>query len=421
MFFMDAVPPQALWEIPLVAPLRASAASANPAFLARGDIKGMDVSPPIDNWESPAFGMTPARVAAMKDAGYDTHRIWISLTEFLDPPVSMAATLDKWVGYADKSVKAGFRVFIAWDSTGDERTAVVNDPAAKARFVTALHALCNRLSTVYSSDQVALEIMNEPPDEHYVPGYYREASPAFFKACRAEAPQMTIIFQPENGWSNELKKFDLKDFDENTMFSFHPYGPGEFTHQSIGTQPHLFSLPMPITRYSGGQKQMVADVTARINADNSLSADKKVTEIKRYSDFINYFLWYRDGSQWEDWSTLQDWVNKTGINPKRLVAGEFGVVSEFNWTGAPGLPDVYSRANYLRKIKNQVEDNRYGGWVVHQAMGDFNMFEQTSVRDHGEKLIPELTEALFGNGPLPEGPPVTPPDRLDNGRTKPAQ
>jgi hypothetical protein len=49
----------------------------------------------------------------------------------------------------------------------------------------------------------------------------------------------------------------------------------------------------------------------------------------------------------------------------------------------------------MQKIRVQTEANNFAGWVVHQAFGDFNLFQQTLVGEHGERLIPELVEALF--------------------------
>ncbi len=378
---------------------------ANPAFMARGDIKGIDITPPVNDWEAPAYGMTQTRLTALSAAGFNTLRIWISLDEFLAPPVSMEATLSRWIGYIDRAAQTGFRVHVAWASTWEERIALVNEPAQQARFHYALNRLCSAMGSYFSKQQVALEMINEPPGEQLTPGYYRSAAPGWHSACRSKAPDMTIILQPEAGWHGALNRFNLSDFDANTMFSFHPYAPGEFTHQGIGSQPHLYNVPMPITRYVGGQTQMVADVSARVNADPHLSSEQKKSEIARYSRLIND-LWYDNGSRWEDWSELQRWVVSSGINPKRIIAGEFGVVSEFNYNGTPALKDVASRAHFMRKIREQTQANQYAGWVVHQAFGDFNLFQQSAVGEHGDRLIPELVEALFGSQPLPSGPPV---------------
>lgn len=378
-----------------------------PAFLTKGDIKGIGIAPPVENWDADAYGMTKIRLAQMAEAGFNTHRVWISLEEFLTPPDSMEDTVSKWVGHIRKSVDAGFRVQVSWSSTWDQRIAVVSDESTRVRFQASIDAACKALGSHFSETDVALEMINEPPSDAITPGYYSSAAPSWYRTCRAAAPQLTIILQPEGGWRGGLKNFDLSDFDANTMFSFHPYAPGEFTHQGIGGQPHLYNVPMPITRYVGGQEQMVADMKVRVNNDKNLSASKKDQEIERYSRIIR-LLWWKDGAEWEDWSDLSEWVASTGINPKRILAGEFGVVSEHNFNGVAALSDVASRGHYLRKIVSQAETNRFGGWLVHQALGDFNLFQQSAVGRHGDKLIPELVAALFSDKPLPEGPPIDP-------------
>lgn len=347
--------------------------------------------------------MTPVRLANLAAAGFNTHRVWISLSDFMEPPVNLDASVLKWVEYINRSVQAGFRAQVGMGVTWEEATLIVNDETTRNRFNIGLRALCRALGSYFSETQVALELLNEPPGKDRIPSYYSVAAPSWFKNCRGAAPHMTIILQPEMGWYDGLHEFDLADYDWNTMFSFHPYSPGEFTHQGIGNQPHLYNVPMPITRYVGGKKKMLEDVAARVNADPALSGPRKAAEIRRYADILD-FLWWNDGKHWEDWTTLRQWIASTGINPKRIVAGEFGVVSEHNYNGTPALPDVWSRAHYMRKIKDQTEANNLAGWVVHQALGDFNLFRQRSHDSHLSTLIPELVTALFSADPLPEGP-----------------
>ena len=381
----------------LLAIVVAQAISADPdapAFTQSGTIKGIGVSPPVDEWEASAYGLSPVRMNALANAGFNTLRVWVPLDEFLAPPVSMDATLARWVAYIGRAAQGGFRVQVSWASTWEERIEVLSDAGTRQRFHVALDALCGALGAAFAPRQVALEMLNEPPGEDLTPGYYASAAPGWHAACRARAPDMTIILQPEAGWHGALARFDLSQYDGNTMFSFHPYAPGEFTHQGIGSQPHLYNVPMPITRYPGGKAKMLADVTARVQADDNLDAAQKSAEIARYSRIIDS-LWWDNGSRWEDWSELRGWVAASGINPKRVLAGEFGVVSELNYNGTPALPDVTSRANFLRKIRQQTEASQFAGWVVHQAFGDFNLFQQRSVSEHGDVLIPELIEALF--------------------------
>ncbi len=377
----------------------------DPLFAADGLIRGISISPPVDDWDADAYGMTEARLRALREAGFNTLRTWISLEEFLYPRTSMDQTLARWIAHIDRSEQAGFRVKVSWASSWEERLRVLNDPATRDRFHAALHALCGALDDRYAPSRVALEMLNEPPGEDLAPGYYRSAAPGWFQTCRKAGPDLTIIVQPVGGWHGAMPGFSLQDYDWNTIFSFHPYSPGEFTHQGIGSQPHLYPVPMPITRYVGGRSQMVADTEARVHNDHYLSTQQKLAEVARYTQLID-FLWWENGTQWENWAELEEWVAESGINPRQIMAGEFGVVSQFNYNGTPALADVLSRAHFLRKIRNQTEANDFAGWVVHQALGDFNLFEQESVGKHGDVLIPELVTALFASQPLATGPPV---------------
>ena len=375
-----------------------------PAFLARGNVKGLDVSPPIDDFTAAAYGLTPVRLEAIRAAGFDTLRFFLPTDEFLRPPISLAATTERWIEHTAKIVDSGFRCFIAWGVLLEDAIAVVTEPGPREAWLAALNSVAGALNDRFASADVALEMLNEPPGEEQAPGIYREANPLWFRTCRAVAADLTLIFQGEVGYYHQLKYFDLDQFDDNTMFCFHPYGPGEFTHQGINGQPLLYNVPYPITRYVGGQAKMVADMTARVNASD-LAPAQKASEIARYSNIL-LFIWSADGTFWEDWSEFQGWIAEVGIDPRRIIAGEFGIVSQFNFNGTEALPDVASRAHWLRKLRRQCDENGYGGWVAHQAMGDFNLFEQTDVVRHGDRLIPELVKALLTDEPLAEGPPI---------------
>ena len=160
----------------------AVAETVNPAFTRNGPIKGIGVSPPISNWEAPAYGLSQARLEALEQAGFNTLRIWISLDEFLAPPVSMEATLSRWTGYISRAAETGFRVQVSWASTWEQRIAVVNEATTNARFERALGALCGTLNRSFSEEQVALEMLNEPPGEQLAPSYYTLVAPGWYSS-----------------------------------------------------------------------------------------------------------------------------------------------------------------------------------------------------------------------------------------------
>jgi hypothetical protein len=210
------------------------------------------------------------------------------------------------------------------------------------------------------------------------------------------ASELAVVVQSASGgWSETIPNFDLAAFDENTMFCFHFYIPGEFTHQGIN-YPDFYGVPFPITRYPGGKRRMLTDIFARLASDAQLGAAEKQKLEANYRGVIDY-LW--DGESpldrsWVKWPKLDKWIAANRVDPARLLCGEFGVDGTYNFNGAPGA-DLLSRANYMRAVRENVESRGFGGWIAHQAMGDFNIFEQSSVNRHGDTLIPELVQALF--------------------------
>jgi hypothetical protein len=88
------------------------------------------------------------------------------------------------------------------------------------------------------------------------------------------------------------------------------------------------------------------------------------------------------------------WIAANRVDPARLRWAEFGVDGAFNSNGAPGA-DLRSGANYMLSVREIGESRDFRGRIAHQAMGDFDLFEQSSLSRHGDTLIPDLVEALF--------------------------
>jgi hypothetical protein len=261
--------------------------------------------------------------------------------------------------------------------------------------------VARRIHDEFGADTVAFEIMNEPPDEAELAklglrSWSTHFAPLFYRDIRQVAPNMTVIIQSSaGGWSEAIPKLRTLDFDSNTIFSFHFYTPGEFTHQG-SHHDVLYGVPFPISGYVGGKDQMWKEVEARIAAKFVGDPNGEKSALQQYSKLLDY-LWYPPdplGPTWIRWPKLDNWIRQERVNPRRILCGEFGVVSDINFNGKPGT-DLTSRVNYMRTVRSEVESRGFCGWVAHQAMGDFNLFEQQSISRHGYRLIPELVDALF--------------------------
>lgn len=382
-----------------------AAQSRKPSFLQSGKVRGIDAVPPGSNWNARRYGLGRKRVDALVSAGFNTLRLFVPYEEFISAskagPSVLRASVTRWTNYARLGARAGFRVIVCWGDTYEDRLATIGDPERTKRFSDVLAALAEGLVAAFDPGQVCVEIMNEPPSEKELadkgyPSWSRQVSPALFQRLREAAPSMTAVIQSAGGgWSETIPDLPYREFDADTIFCFHFYTPGEFTHQGANYK-EFHDIPFPITRYEGGRQKMEADVIARVMSRNEMSADEKDRLIAHDRDVLDY-LWQASGPlgpSWVKWPKLDAWIAENNVNPEQILCGEFGVVSNFNFNGMRGT-DVTSRANYIRAVREAVEARGFAGWVVHQAFGDFNVFQQNSITDHGDALIPEVREALF--------------------------
>ncbi len=389
--------------------IRARAAE-QPLRFAGADtpIKGIGTVAPIRDWAAGPYGLTPRRTAALREAGFNTLRVFVSLKAFLAAQdaglgIDPAKVTARWIDYVKHGTDAGFRVLVSWDSTFEERLVVLGGGEATARFRRALAAISRGLAETFDPTVVALEVMNEPPEESRLANMGLKSwtstfAPLFFSDIRSVAPLLTVVVQSESGgWTETIASFDPTAFDDNTMFCFHFYKPGEFTHQGVKYRD-FYGVPFPITRYPGGKAAMEAAILARVAADPGIGEAQKKALSAQYRGVIDYLWWPNSplGPKWIEWPKLDAWIADRRINPRRILCGEFGVVSNLNFNGSPGT-DLLSRATYMRALRQAVESRGFGGWIAHQSFGDFNLFQQTSVSRTGDALIPELVDALFDN------------------------
>ena len=295
---------------------------------------------------------------------------------------------------------------------------MLSSPTERNDLEAVLGHVASALGSRFDPSQVALEIMNEPPPEPAlaeagaVPWATRLA-PRFFRAMRRAAPRLTVIVQSAYlGWADRIADFRPTDFDANTIYSFHPYQPGEITHQGI-KYPDFYRIPYPFPTTGEERDALKATVTSRVNSDASLTPAQKEDLLfgisDAHGDRTGGYLAFLDAASAEackwrasaqatgfDWAPLSAWAKANGIDGRQIIAGEFGIVGDVNFINTPGA-DLASRANFLRDTRKSIEFRGWGGWIVHQAFGDFAIFEEAhATSGHSDTLTPELRDALFG-------------------------
>lgn len=237
------------------------------------------------------------------------------------------------------------------------------------------------------------------------PDYYTVFCPAVFTAIRAVAPTLPLAMQSTDyGVSNYVKYFTASQFDANTLFAYHGYDPGEYSHQGQAGQSTfgINNLMWPVPDTAGGVAQAKADMEVRVNA-SSLTAPQKAAQIAANNATLdNLFTNGGIGTPAYPLGLLAEaetWRIAQGLAPRRLICTEFGAVSQFNSDNTIGTTTA-SRAAYERMWRVAIEAAGHH-WLTYQAVGDFNHFEQTGLNTQSNRLIVELTEALGLRAPVP--------------------
>ena len=351
-------------------------------------IRGIDAVPPVDRFDAPSYGLTPARIAALRSAGFNCLRLWPVLTEFLGAGRDLALVTRKWLNFTHRAADAGFKVILCFGGDWSVQRRACDGADGTRSFQLALTALATGLAAEFMSEMVAIEMFNEPPDD------VARFSPTFVATIHTAAPNVTVMLQGGGGWSENLPLFDVAAFSDNTAFAFHFYDSALFTHQGAAYR-HVDRVPFPTVGAAETPEAMLKRALDRVAADTKLTAQQRAEQEAYYRLNVPAVFWDKspEGAGWFKWPKLDAWVKAKGMDPKRIICTEFGATGDFNFTGLKGA-DEASRARWMKAARIRFEQAGFG-WVVHQAMGDFNLFEQTGVHQHGSKLIPSFVAALF--------------------------
>jgi hypothetical protein len=180
--------------------------------------------------------------------------------------------------------------------------------------------------------------------------------------------------------------------DENVIYTFHFYEPYVFTHQGapwMTSEPmyrYLNGVPWPAT--DGRKAATLAAVSARMTADRSTPPDVKrqiATTIERVLD--QYFDARPDRGFIEGYfKRVATWANRYGIEPARILVGEFGALR----TDARYLASSSAhRAHYIRDVRATAEafGMPWAFWNFFDGMG-------ITLDDASRQFDPAIVAAL---------------------------
>jgi hypothetical protein len=125
------------------------------------------------------------------------------------------------------------------------KEAVLGDPNEFASFVGFMRSLSRHIADRWTCDQVALQLMTEPPPASVNPGdwnYWDRLQRRLWRTVRDEMPKHTLILSGDMGGSIEGLQHATPVDDANVMYAFTFYEPNLFAWQGDAGNPIMHCL-----------------------------------------------------------------------------------------------------------------------------------------------------------------------------------
>lgn len=392
-----------------VYPYAAISTSAAGAFYsAASPLSGLDAGYPVGDPTNAAAGYPSARRTELVNAGCTDIRLFFDTVGLYEASDKAARTtiINGWSAEIGVFVTAGFRVIVCWcpsTNTGNalyRRLQVQQSSALFDSYKTFSGEIATILAAAYNRHEVAFEPFNEPERDTDVgvpaQDWPSVLAPALVNAVKAAAPQHRIFIQcGDQAWIGRITEFPTSMFaSPNVSAAFHDYRHTIITHPTLLTG--INRIPWPVTSYPGGYNALLADMERKVNESN-LTAEQKTAAIASNTGELNYIFNTVPQDQARiiaDWGVAGAWADSIGLARHRIVCTETGMMSHKGTLAH----DLSARAAFITSMVAANAAVRFGGVIVHQALGDdnFNMFEYTNNGGFAWKttLIPEMATAM---------------------------
>ncbi len=279
----------------------------------------------------PSRALTATELQTIKRAGFDYVRLAVDPGPFLQFQGTRRDEMDRvLLGRVKLILASGLAVIVDFqpsdlnpDYTAQNLTAGLDMPIFQdylrllgrtARLLAALH-----------SDQVAFELMNEPPVR---PDEWQPMLEAVYAAARSSAAELPLVLEGGDEASvAALTAMRTSAFaaDPAALFSFHYYDPYQFTHQGASWNPARYLADVPYPALARPLNDSL-EATAGVIAKNDLAPAEKYAA---YRDARARLEAYRRSAFDADsiaaaFDRVAAWARAQHLPPDRIMLGEFG-------------------------------------------------------------------------------------------------
>lgn len=324
---------------------------------------------------------TPADLANLRRAGIDFVRIPV------DPGPFIAATkqqrvmlVDSLLDAVDRALDADLSVVVniqANDATHYWNSRTMIADMAAPGFLAYRELIGEIAARLGRRDpgRVALEPVNEPFQDCAAPAWL-DVQMALLTTARAAAPELVLVAAGSCGsMVSGLEALDPAPLSplEPLFFTFHFYEPYLFSHQGAPWMSEpvyraLNAVPWPAS--SGSLETTLDAVRARMAQDDETPTAAKRAALRETEKVLKVYFDAQPDRAYIDrfLGAARLWGDRHGIEPHRILMGEFGALRSDARYVAAGAAD---RARYVRDVRMSAEafDLPWAFWNLFDGMG----------------------------------------------------
>lgn len=306
---------------------------------------------------------SPHTLAMLRALGFETIRLPVDPDRFAESKQS-ALKASRQLDAAISSLRGhGFTVTIDNHPLHSIGKSLEKRPEVEESLIRALARMA-KVAAGYSTEEVYIELLNEPPiwRNRWLPLRTRLQA-----AARRHCPDHLII-SGANRFQTVSETLSCPPLaDHNALTAIHYYHPLEFTHQckSWGTGPRvdLSQLPFPADLRAAELKTLLQGLNSHQTRQIKQLLKEDWTEQRINADF----------------KRLADWA---ATNRQRVIINEFGALKT--------CTDSASRARWTAAVRRAAERHNIG-WTYWEFDRGFGFFQnRTTIGEVDERVLAAL-------------------------------